>query len=182
MTRHTMFQGLTLAALLLAGCAQNKTPTGDASAGRGAKPAGSEFLLATEPSGAMGVVEARETSRNDDQVVLVGRIGGDTDPFVKGAAAFMVVDLSLEPCPADEGCPTPWDYCCDFNKLSSHKAMVKVVDQQERTVRLDAQELLGVEALATVVVRGKAKRDEAGNLTVLADGVYVKPSTGRGRQ
>jgi hypothetical protein len=28
--------------------------------------------------------------------------------------------------------------------------------------------------LSTVVVKGKAKRDEAGNLTVLATGVFVK--------
>lgn len=139
---------------------------------------GSKFLLATEPPDAIGVTKARETARNDDHVVLVGRIGGDADPFVSGAAAFMVVDLSLEPCPPDEGCPTPWDYCCDLDKLSSHKAMVKVVDHEERTVTVDAQQLLGVEALTTVVVQGKAKRDEAGNLTVLADGVYVKPSTG----
>jgi hypothetical protein len=150
MTRNACFAAM--AAVLLAGCSQSN-----------------------EPAGALGIVEARETVQNDDEVVLVGRIGGDTDPFVEGIAAFTLVDLSLEPCPADEGCPTPWDYCCDLNKLASHKATVKVVDQQGRLVSVDARKLLGVDALGTVVVRGKAKRDEAGNLTVLADGVYLKP-------
>ncbi len=175
MTRHTIFYGLTLAGLLLVGCSQNETSSDDAPGGRGTDPAGAAFLLAVEPPGAVGVVDARQTSQDGDQVVLIGRIGGGADPFVKGAAAFTVVDLSLQPCPADEGCSTPWDYCCDLNKLSSHKAMIKVVDPQGRTVAVDARKLLGVEPLSTVVVRGKAKRDEAGNLSVLADGVHIKP-------
>jgi hypothetical protein len=161
MTRNACFAAL--AAVLLAGCSQSN------------QPAGSEYVLAAEPAGALGIVEARETVQNDDEVVLIGRVGGDTDPFVEGIAAFTLVDLSLEPCPAEEGCPTPWDYCCDLDKLSSHKATVKVVDQQGQLVSVDARKLLGVDELATVVVRGKAKRDEAGNLTVLANGVYLKP-------
>jgi hypothetical protein len=40
---------------------------------------------------------------------------------------------------------------------------------------VDARELLGVKELQTVVVKGKAKRDEQGNLTVLASGVYPRP-------
>jgi hypothetical protein len=171
MRRNTMLLGLTLAALL-AGCAENENRSGDASTGGGAAAAGSDYLLASEPAGALGVVEARETIQDGKEITVVGRVGGDPDPFVKGTAAFTIVDLSLKPCPADEGCPTPWDYCCDLNKLRSHKAMVKVVDEQDSLVTVDAKELLGVEPLATLVVRGRAKRDEAGNLTVLADGVY----------
>ncbi len=43
-------------------------------------------------------------------------------------------------------------------------------------MRADARELLKVKELSTVVVKGKAKRDDAGNLTILASGVYVKKS------
>ena len=174
MTFRTLFRAMTLVTLVLAGCARNEEPAGGVSAGGSPAPAGSEYVLATEPQGALGVVEARDKSENEDEVVLVGRVGGDPDPFVKGAAAFTVVDLSLKPCAEDEGCPTPWDYCCDYDKLASHKVMVRVVDQQDQLVPVDARDLLGVEPLTTVVVRGKAKRDEAGNLTVLADGVFLK--------
>ena len=52
--------------------------------------------------------------------------------------------------------------------------MVKVVDENGSLVKADARELLKVKELSTVVVKGKAQRDEAGNLTVLASGVYVK--------
>ena len=41
-------------------------------------------------------------------------------------------------------------------------------------VKEDARKLLDVKELSTVVVQGKAQRDDAGNLTVLATGVYVK--------
>ena len=41
-------------------------------------------------------------------------------------------------------------------------------------MKADARELLNVKEMSTVVVKGKAQRDEAGNLTILASGVYVK--------
>lgn len=41
-------------------------------------------------------------------------------------------------------------------------------------MKADARELLKVKELSTVVVKGKAQRDDAGNLTVIASGVYVK--------
>ena len=49
-----------------------------------------------------------------------------------------------------------------------------IVDENGRTVKADAKNLLNVKELVTVVVRGKAKRDEKGNLTVLANGVFVR--------
>jgi hypothetical protein len=55
--------------------------------------------------------------------------------------------------------------------------MIKVVDAAGGTVEQDARKLLGVKELQTVVVKGKAKRDEAGNLTVLATGVFIMPET-----
>ena len=48
------------------------------------------------------------------------------------------------------------------------------MDENDALVNADAKGLLNVKELSTVVVKGKAKRDEAGNLTVLASGVYVK--------
>jgi len=52
--------------------------------------------------------------------------------------------------------------------------MVKLVDSRGKPVATDARELLGIQGLSTVVVRGDAERDEQGNLTVLAEKVYVK--------
>ncbi len=89
---------------------------------------------------------------------------------------FMLVDSALKPCNEndDDGCTTPWDYCCDTDVLPASKAMVKVVDASGKTVAVDAKKLLGVKELQTVVVRGRARRDDAGNLTVFASGVFVR--------
>lgn len=135
---------------------------------------GAAYRLAKEPSGAKEVKAARADAKSDDEITIVGRIGGDANPWVEGQAAFMLVDSSLKPCGADEGCPTPWDYCCGTDDLPSSKAMVKIVDAGGKTVASDARKLLGIKELQTVVVHGRAKRDETGNLTVLADGVFVR--------
>ncbi len=48
------------------------------------------------------------------------------------------------------------------------------MDDKGDLVKVDARQLLGLKELQTVMVRGKAQRDDSGNLTVLASGVYVK--------
>jgi hypothetical protein len=135
----------------------------------------STYVLADGPDGAQNVIAARQSVGDDEDVVIVGRIGGREKPWVEGQAAFSIVDPSLKACsdiPGDN-CPMPWDYCCETDKLPSSTAFVKVVDEKGDVVKADARALLGVKELSTVVVKGKAERDDAGNLTVLASGVYV---------
>lgn len=157
--------------LTLAGCSQDApTPT--------AEPVvdGSRFLLRDEPDGAADVIKAREDAKDGDEVVLEGRIGGGANPWIQGRAAFSIVDGSLKACsdiPGDE-CEKPWDYCCETHKLPTSMALIKVVDDDGSLVKADAKQLLDVKELSTVVVQGKVQRDDAGNLTVLATGVYVK--------
>ena len=129
----------------------------------------SKFLLADEPSGALSVVELREQAKNDDDVVLVGRIGGAAKPWVAGRAAFSVVDPSLQLCDEGGGVCS----CCK-DKVCDAMALVKVVDEHGRVLKADARKLLRVKENELVVVSGKAKRDDAGNLTILARGVYVR--------
>lgn len=161
--------GLTV----LSGCSQNAETTS-----REATPSvdGSRFLLSEEPEGADEVIRVRDSSMDGDDVIVVGRIGGSADPWISGRAAFSIVDSSLRACsdiPEDK-CPIPWDYCCETHRLPTSTALVKVVDADGNLVKAGAKELLGLTELSTVVVQGKARRDEAGNLTVLATGVYVR--------
>lgn len=169
---------LSLASCLstLAGCSDG-TPVSTQSTSASTPSAdGSKFLLTAEPEGAADVIKVREESKDGDEVVLVGRIGGSTNPWVDGRAAFSVVDGSLKACSDIEGdtCPNPWDFCCETSRLPTSTALIKIVDENGMLVKSDAKALLNVKELSTVVVRGKASRDEAGNLTVLATGVYVK--------
>ena len=159
-------------AALTAGCQTSS----DAPASADTSAAQSDLLLASEPSGAKPVIEVRKDAKDGDDVTITGRIGGDVDPWVEGRAAFLIVDPSLTPCNEREGdsCRTPWDYCCDLNRLAESKATIKFVDEAGQTLPTDARKLLGVKELERVTIRGKAKRDEAGNLTVLASGIYIK--------
>ena len=90
-------------------------------------------------------------------------------------AAFLIVDPSRIPCSErkSDTCKTPWDYCCETD-LAKSKATIKFVDDAGKTLANDARQLLNVKELQTVVVKGQAKRDEAGNLTVLASGLFVR--------
>lgn len=170
---HKLVTAFSLATSLamLAGCNTSAPP-----AASGPTAEGASYLLAAEPTAAKGVKDVRADAKDADEVTLIGRIGGDEKPWVEGQAAFLLVDTSLKPCnerPGDD-CPIPWDYCCDADELPKSKVMVKVVDTSGKTVATDARKLLGLKELQTVVVRGKAKRDEIGNLTVLADGIFVR--------
>ncbi len=139
--------------------------------------AASNMLLREQPIDAQPVAEVRKSAADGVDVTILGRIGGGESPWVEGRAAFTIVDPKLEPCPPGEGCPTPWDYCCVTDQIPANRAMIKIVDAAGDTVEQDARQLLGVKELQTVVVKGKAKRDEAGNLTVLASGVFIVPDT-----
>ncbi len=166
--------GLMLVTIL--GCGPGHTPTLSAPA---ASQAGAQYLLAAEPAAAKSILQVREESEHGDEVVLVGRIGGDVNPWVEGRAAFSLVDLSARACsdiPGDN-CPTPWDYCCETDKLVKGKTLIKFVSSDGKPVATDARELLGVKELDTLVVQGKAQRDDRGNLTILASKIFVRPAT-----
>ncbi len=159
--------------LLVAGCGIETTQaiaTYDASS----------FMLGAEPDGAVEVAAARESAQDKDEVVIVGRIGGSLDPWVKGRAAFSIVDNALLACSdeKEEGepcsCKTPWDYCCETDKLPDAMALVKFVDSDGSVVKHGAKVNFGVKELDTVIIKGTAERDDAGNLTVLARGMFVR--------
>ena len=148
--------------------------------GQGAAPKATPVTvetLASEPAGAVDVIAARKTVKDGDAVVVVGRVGGDKEPILKDRAAFTLADRSLKPCNErdDDACPTPWDYCCDPPEvLRDSTVLVKLVDQKGATIGVDLRTGMNLRELQTVVVQGKAKRDAAGNFTLLADGVYIR--------
>lgn len=174
----SVIASITIAAALV-GCNQSTSPPAApvAAANAAVAPTTSKVVLDKRPADAKPVGEVRKSAADGADVSILGRIGGDTNPWVDGRAAFTIVDPKLEPCKPDEGCPTPWDYCCSTDQLPTHRAMIKIVDAAGSTIEQDARKMLGVKELQTIVVQGKAKRDEAGNLTVLASGVYVVPET-----
>ncbi|QDT43156.1 hypothetical protein Pan241w_32550 [Gimesia alba] len=169
----------SVAACFFVGCGNTtSTPESNSTteATTTAPAASSKVLLGSEPAGAKEVIDARKSAQNDEEVILVGRIGGSENPWVDGRAVFSIVDNSLKACsdiPGD-GCKKPWDYCCETDKLPTAMALIKVVDDEGTLIKEDARKLLNLKELQTVVVKGKAQRDDAGNLTVFANGIFVR--------
>jgi len=173
-----------LAAVFVVGCSQGNGPPPSAAGSNDHTPTvaasgpASQYVLHTEPTDAKGVKELRKSAKDGDDLVVVGRVGGSPKPLVDGRAAFTIVDESLTPCSARPGdtCDTPWDYCCESKEdLAAATVMIKFVDATGKTLPQDAKTLLGITPLKTVVVRGRAKRDVDGNLTVVASALYIRP-------
>lgn len=163
--------GLVVMAALAMGCSSSNEPAAQTKSASAPEAA---YLLTEKPADSVGVAEAKANPGDAEELTVIGRIGGMEKPFVDSIAAFRIVDPSVPHCQSDEGCPTPWDYCCvPADKLKESTAMVKVVDAGGKPVARDARALLGVKELSMVVVRGKAQRDEEGNLTLLTQKVHV---------
>ena len=102
-----------MALLVVVGCSQQTPTTVPSTTATTLTVDGSKYLLAAEPDDAVDVIKVREDAEDQDEVVIVGRIGGSENPWVDGRAAFSIVDPSLKSC-AEYGshdCPKPWDYC-----------------------------------------------------------------------
>ncbi len=173
MKRNYWF-GLVLLLLAVSGC--GTSDGGPSAASNGPSADGKQYMFKEEPKDGKDVIAVRESAKDGDDVIVVGRIGGES-PWTEGVAGFTIVDKSLKACSDNPGdaCKTPWDYCCERDKLPKASTLVKVVDGDGNVVKSGAKDLLGVKELQTVVVAGKAKRDEAGNLSILAKGIYVRP-------
>ena len=112
---------ICLAGLIVSGCGGEKKPNAKANEPTTYDATG--FLAKAEIPGAKDVIAVRKDSKDGDDIVVVGRIGGSIDPWVEGRAAFSIVDRSLKACSDDKedgepcSCKTPWDYCCETDKL-----------------------------------------------------------------
>lgn len=171
--------GLVAVLALALGCGKGgDTPQGDAGGKDRTTAALTEArkaLLDTEPSGAKGVIETRKAAKAGEKVVLVGRIAGSEKPFVEGRAAFLVADMSIEPCPKEENCPTPWDCCCTPKEdLRDGTVQIKLVGSDGKTLNAGAKEALGVKELSEVVVTGTVNRDDTGSFSVIASGIFPR--------
>lgn len=188
--------------LSLAACSDSspKTPTaggGGAStnsgAGGGSTPgAGSSASGGTQlegmrlPTGlvvkgaaqnAVGVAQCKTSAKLGDTVTVVGRIGGAKVPFNASRSVFTIVDPSLKACsdiPGDD-CKTPWDYCCDRDKLPQNMATIEIVDAQGKVLPFNVRGADGLEPLTRVAVTGRVtERNDQGLFVVRAERINLE--------
>jgi hypothetical protein len=166
--RVSLVLGVLVGAVLLAGCSkesETKAPALHAS------NLPDSYWLKAAPAGAKPVAEVREKAKTGESVVVTGRVGGAKEPFTSGAAAFTLVDAALPPCKDD--CESPWDYCCEpQDKLTKHTITVEF-REKDSVLKMPARGFHGLDHLKTVVVSGDVKKDDAGNVIVVAKGIHV---------
>lgn len=167
--------GLLTIAAALGACERAATPTTQGASAAGALPA--DLWLAAEPAGAVSVRAAKLDAAAGRDVVVRGRIGGRKEPFVTGSAVFLLVDQALPTCNERhaDGCPTPWDYCCEAREdVLASSATVQVVGGDGRPLKVGLQGQRGLVPGAEVVVKGQvAAAEKDGTLVLTARGVYV---------
>lgn len=121
-------------------------------------------------------------------VILVGSVGGVPNPsdqstpdfpFAKGKAIFFLVDPEVA-AEAEEHAHThaPGEecaFCAAHAADAAHAiAVVQFADEKGNALPVDARELFELKEKETVVVKGKAKANGNGMITVDATGLYVR--------
>lgn len=144
------------------GCSQHEAPA--------ATDHSAKYRLTSEPAGVISVTELKTSTA--EEVAVVGRIGGESNPWVDGMAAFMLADETvLDRCKVtctDKVCT------CHTKELNAASVLVKFVDKDGEPLPVDSRELLKVSELDRVVVKGRAQRDREGNVVVVAGGIFIR--------
>jgi len=148
-------------AVALMGCGEEKPKPKRASA-----PELARFWSKEDLAGAVSVAAAKAAAPKP-KVVVEGRISA----FVKGAAAFKLVDLSLPYCGSAPGkmdeCPTPWDYCCENpDELAAKTLLVEARDASGQPIPTASVE--GLRLLDLVAVEGELLTLEGGSVVLAA--------------
>jgi hypothetical protein len=176
--RTIIASALSITVALISGCADGPADRSRTAAAED-QIDGARYKLAEEPDDAIGVIEARQSATDSAPLTVVGRIGGTSSPWVDGRAAFTLLDASLvlvaegtDAGDAGDGQICTGD-CCAAER--AHATMlVKILGENGRVLEVDSRDLLGIAENDMVVVRGKAKKDKNGNVTLVADAVFVR--------
>ena len=179
-TRHLQpfpFFLALFAALALQSCEDTKTSTTQPNAHT--LPAG--LLSATEPTGALKVLDMRKSApAAGSRVAVIGRIGGSRAPFISSKAIFTIVDPTLKSCVEmgdDDHCPRPWDYCCEARSvLSAAMASIEVVGTDGKPLPFALDASGDLKPLMLVAVEGTLASTEGNAFVVLADHIYKFPN------
>lgn len=158
--------------IALTGCDKASSQQATQAANTAEQATSTAWLLTSAPDGAVSITEARTNAKEGDSVVIRGRIGGRHSPMSAESPVFTVVDLELAYCGQheDDGCTTPWDYCCESpGTIMSNSATVQLVgDEILNPVEAGLDPLDEIILIGTV---GPRPTDQV--FTIRATGVYL---------
>jgi hypothetical protein len=131
-----------------------------------------QFELQQEPAGVIGVIAAREEAEQDQELVVVGRVSAR----IEGLAAFTLLDASMSL--VSDGEDNGDDEICTGDCCASERAactmLVKFLGQDGYPLSIDSQQLLGFSDSDMLVVKGRVIKDQSANISLIADGVYIR--------
>lgn len=132
------------------------------------------LILRESPEGGRPVIEAKKGVQPGDEIVVRGRVGGAKRPFVNNRAIFRIVGEGPMACTEDEGCPTPWDFCCvPRDELRQHAATIQVSNESGGPLRTAIKGRGGIEELTDLTIVGSVVTANRNALVVRATGIYV---------
>ena len=149
----------------------------DAPAAKAPAPAlPADLFLVKQPEGVKAVEEIKSSVKAGDKVLVRGRIGGSTAPFVEGRAVFTLMGAGLKACsdnPEDK-CKTPWDYCCETPEvIVKHLVTIQVVDAAGAPLRAGLKGANGLKELSEVIVQGTVKEARDKIMIINATGLFI---------
>jgi len=147
---------LAIAALALTAC--NKESTETTATETTPDPAMENYFTDAEIPAGEPISVIREKVQPGDEISLGGLVMGREKVFVDGRASFILGDpTTLTPCnqKSDDGCPTPWDVCCDSKELKKAGiASIQIVGEDGRVLSGELRGIKGLKELSSVTVSG----------------------------
>ncbi|MBK8098814.1 MAG: hypothetical protein IPK26_17005 [Planctomycetes bacterium] len=134
-----------------------------------ASPALQAMVLPSAPAGAIDV-RAALAAAVDAPMTVRGRVAAIT----KGQALVQLMDLSVPYCgekSAEDGCKTPWDYCCETPEtLRANRMVVEFRGADGKPIATPS--LPDIQLLDAITVQGRLLVDEHGNRTLVGTGLF----------
>lgn len=132
------------------------------------------ILLNSEPAKSITLTEAKEALADENDVVLIGKIGtGQLDPFEKRKAAFV-----LSEAPEDHGDAGHDAGDCPFCKRRMEEApiaQIEFIDEKGQVLPYSVPDLLGVKNGQIVSIVGRGRYDkETDTLQIAGRSLYIK--------
>jgi hypothetical protein len=121
-----------------------------------------------------GVIEAHQSAKQGESILLEGYIGGRKDPFVDKRAMFVLADTKLPLC--TDGCGAPWDACCETPEtIIASTATVQILDDAGNLLKVGLENKERLKPSAQVKIQGIVAKKEEKSLVITAQKIYVLP-------
>ena len=140
-------------------------------------------LLKTKPEGSVSISQARNSAKPGDTIVVSGEIGGrKNDTFSPTLSTFFLADSdAIMNCikkHGSDGCPTPWDYCCEpKEKVIASIAFIQFKSQEIGKVATQSfRGWNGLKELSQVTIKGTVDSTSSPNAIIInLEGIYIQP-------